>query len=229
MQVIRYRFGDFVLDPAARELSRHGERVALPLKSLDCVAYLLEQRHRAVGRDELVSAVWGRMDVSDTVISQTLRRARKALDDAGDRQVMIQTVAGFGYRWVAEVEVLEGPAVPDGTRAPDPMPETAPELEPAAVEAPAPAPAPARSPSRHLRWGLAVMAGLLVVTAAVIGWRHLEDRQTFADIEANATRVTMLPVTVQGGSPELSWIRLGAMEYGAERLRAARLQVTPTE
>lgn len=232
MQLIRYRFGDFVLDPAARELSRHGERVALPLKSLDCVVYLVEQRHRAVGRDELVSAVWGRVDVSDTVISQTLRRARKALDDAGDRQVMIRTVAGFGYRWVAEVETLEA-ASDDQATAPDDAPVLEPEPasgpEPVVLGAPASETAAVPPRARYLRWAVAVFVGLLLVTAAIIGTRHLQDRQTTAEIEANATRVTMLPVTVQGASAELSWVRLGAMEYAAERLRAARLQVTPTE
>ncbi|MEK0265952.1 winged helix-turn-helix domain-containing protein [Stenotrophomonas rhizophila] len=93
-----------------RELSRSGERLALPLKSLECVVYLVTHRERAVGRDELVSAVWGRADVSDTVITQTMRRARKALDDAGDRQTMIRTVPGFGYRWAAPVEEVDASA-----------------------------------------------------------------------------------------------------------------------
>lgn len=58
-----FRFADFQLDPAARELRQDGRRVALPPKSLECLIYLIEQRDRAVGRDELISAVWGRVDV----------------------------------------------------------------------------------------------------------------------------------------------------------------------
>src|SRR5690606_24332153 len=77
------RFGDFVLDRATRELSRGGERIALPAKAFDCVVYLLEHRGRAVGRDELIAAVWGRADVSDSVLSQTVLHARRALDDTG--------------------------------------------------------------------------------------------------------------------------------------------------
>src|SRR5207342_3621034 len=41
---------------------------------------------------------------SDTVVAQTLLRARKALDDTGDRQSLIRTVPRFGYRWVAAVQ-----------------------------------------------------------------------------------------------------------------------------
>ena len=62
-----YRFGDFQIDLAARELYRAGLPVALPPKSFDCLGYLIAHRERAVGRDELISAVWGRVDVNDAL------------------------------------------------------------------------------------------------------------------------------------------------------------------
>src|SRR5690606_11684509 len=49
----RFRFNDFELDALARELRSGGDVVALPLKSFECLVYLLEHRERAVGRDEL--------------------------------------------------------------------------------------------------------------------------------------------------------------------------------
>jgi DNA-binding winged helix-turn-helix (wHTH) protein/tetratricopeptide (TPR) repeat protein len=105
----RYLFGEFELNPASRELLRHGQPVALRPRSLECLVYLIEHRDRAVGRDELISAVWGRVDVSDTVVAQTLLRARKALDDTGNQQVMIRTLPRFGYRWVAPVREVATP------------------------------------------------------------------------------------------------------------------------
>jgi len=47
-----FQFGEFVIDPAARELWQSAQRIALPPKSFECLAYLLENRERAVGRDE---------------------------------------------------------------------------------------------------------------------------------------------------------------------------------
>src|SRR5690349_8114125 len=126
MRLTRYRFGEFELDPASRELRRDGALLSVPLKSLECLSYLVEHRERAVGRDELVSAVWGRADVSDTVITQTMRRARKALDDAGNRQTIVRTVPGFGYRWVATVELLDGAR----QEAAPPQPAQAPAMSP---------------------------------------------------------------------------------------------------
>lgn len=224
MQLTRYRFGEFVLDPAARELRRHGERVALPLKSLECVVYLVAHRQRAVGRDELVSAVWGRVDVSDTVITQTLRRARKALDDAGDRQAMIRTVAGFGYRWVAEVSE-ESELEPAAATEPLPSSEWA---ESATPPAPEPVSAPvSRAGGRG--WLFAVCAAVLLLVFVMVGDRYVHHARLKQETAAIDNRVTVLPVRVEPEGAELSWVRLGAMEYAAERLRSARLQVTPTE
>ncbi|GAB3371858.1 hypothetical protein GCM10027431_21390 [Lysobacter rhizosphaerae] len=109
----RYLFGEFELNPASRELLRNGELVALRPRALECLVYLIEHRDRAVGRDELIAAVWGRVDASDTVVAQTMLRARKALDDTGNQQVMIRTLPRFGYRWVAPIREVAIPSHAD--------------------------------------------------------------------------------------------------------------------
>ena len=107
---LKYLFGEFELNPASRELLRNGKPVALRPRSLECLIYLIEHRDRAVGRDELIAAVWGRVDATDTVVAQTLLRARKALDDTGNQQVMIRTLPRFGYRWVAPIKEVAFPS-----------------------------------------------------------------------------------------------------------------------
>ncbi|WP_367345964.1 winged helix-turn-helix domain-containing protein [Stenotrophomonas bentonitica] len=238
MRLIRYRFGEFLLDPAVRELSRAGERLPLPLKSLECLVYLVANRQRAVGRDELVSAVWGRAEVSDTVITQTMRRARKALDDAGDRQTMIRTVPGFGYRWVAEVEELdpEAPVVPPAAKASEPaavddVAPSAPESNfdsTVAAQNVAPVQHKPRRPAR-IPLLLALAALVLVLGAGAWWWTRSPAPMPGASTTATRTAATVLPVRVPAGEADASWVRLGAMEYAADRLRGAKLQVTPTE
>ncbi|HEX7768985.1 MAG TPA: winged helix-turn-helix domain-containing protein, partial [Dokdonella sp.] len=93
-----YRFGEYRLDPSARELSSAGVPATLSPKVFDVLAYLVEHRDRAVGRDELIAAVWGRTDVSDTLLGQTVLKARRAIGDTGNEQHAIRTVPRFGYR-----------------------------------------------------------------------------------------------------------------------------------
>jgi DNA-binding winged helix-turn-helix (wHTH) protein/tetratricopeptide (TPR) repeat protein len=97
-----YRFGAFSIDPAARELRRDGAAVPVAPKVFECIVYLLENRQRAIGKDELVAAVWGQVSAGDSQIAQTILRARRALDE-DDGHNVIQTLPRFGYRWVAPV------------------------------------------------------------------------------------------------------------------------------
>lgn len=103
-----YRFNDSQIDLSARELRRGDELVRVSPRIFDCIAYLLEQRERAVGRDELMAAVWGKVDVADTQLGQAILKARRAVGDSGEEQHSIRTVPRFGYRWVAAVRVFDG-------------------------------------------------------------------------------------------------------------------------
>jgi DNA-binding winged helix-turn-helix (wHTH) protein len=107
-----YRFGHCTVDPGARELRRAGELLVLSPKVFDCLAYLIEHRDRAVGRDELIAAVWGRLDVTDALLGQAMLKARRAVADSGDEQNAIRTIPRFGYRWIAEVTAERLPDLP---------------------------------------------------------------------------------------------------------------------
>jgi DNA-binding winged helix-turn-helix (wHTH) protein/tetratricopeptide (TPR) repeat protein len=206
-----FRFGDYRLDPAARELWRGAERISLPPKSFECLAYLVEHRERAVGRDELISAVWGRADVNDALLAQTLLRARRAVGDTGNEQNAIRTVPRFGYRFVAPVDVDDVPP----TVAATPMPA-------APVSA-----APAQSPQRGNRVAVIAIAAL-AVAIALVAW--FSTRHTAAPTAQVGELAVVLPVELDERSPDAAWIRLGVMDYIASRLRTdGKLAVLPSE
>src|SRR5690606_17912490 len=117
MKSVQYRFGEFRLVSATRQAWRNGEPIRLPRRVFDCIVYLLENRERAIGRDELVAAIWGRVDVADTQLSQLMRRVRRALGDDGHSQRSIETVQGFGYRWAMEAEAEPTPGGADAAGA----------------------------------------------------------------------------------------------------------------
>lgn len=84
-----YSFGDFQLDPLRRELRQKGMPVTIPSSAFDCLVYLVDHRERPVGKDELISAVWGRTTVSDNLLAQTIVRLRKTIRGTGKEKECI--------------------------------------------------------------------------------------------------------------------------------------------
>ncbi len=84
--------------------------------------HLVEHADRVVPKTELLDAVWGDRFVSESALTSRVKSARRAVGDDGDRQQVIKTIHGVGYRLVAEVEVIERdepePARPEWARQP---------------------------------------------------------------------------------------------------------------
>lgn len=102
----RYEVGSLLVDTATREL-RAGDGELLPLepRAFDLLLMLIENRDRAVSKQELLDQVWeGRM-VTDGVLTQAVAKARKVLSGATDDQ--IKTVHRVGYRFVGNVIALD--------------------------------------------------------------------------------------------------------------------------
>jgi TolB-like protein/DNA-binding winged helix-turn-helix (wHTH) protein/Tfp pilus assembly protein PilF len=99
-----FRFADCELDLGARELRRAGQPVTVQPKVLELIAYLVVHRDRAVGKAELQDAIWPGVIVTETSLTQAVRKARRALADDAELQNVIRTVHGHGYRFVAPLE-----------------------------------------------------------------------------------------------------------------------------
>ncbi len=201
------RFGAFRLDPQARELFENGERVDLPLSTIDCLIHLIRHRDRPVGRDELASAVWGRVDVSEVSLSHAIVRLRRRLGDDGNAQRVIRTVPRLGYRWVM----------------PDTVEEPAGETPAVAADAVAVAAPPARG---GLAIAVLIVGATVALAFAVFAWRMHERTSDPAPPPANSALV--LPVRVDAGA-EWAWLRLGLMDLVATELRRGGLATTPSE
>ena len=112
-----WRFAGCELDVARRELRRQGALVTVQPKVFDLIAYLLEHCDRAVDKTEIQDAIWPNVVVTETSLTQAIRKARVALGDDANLQTIIRTVHGHGYRFVAELEEGAGelPSAPLAT------------------------------------------------------------------------------------------------------------------
>jgi DNA-binding winged helix-turn-helix (wHTH) protein/tetratricopeptide (TPR) repeat protein len=182
-----YRFGNCELDADRRELRLDSSAVTMQPKAFELLLYLVRNRHRAVDKDELQDALWPRSIVTETALTRCVMKARRAVDDDADRQAIIKTVHGHGYRFIAEIRD-EPAATGPGAQ------------EPTAAQT---APAAAATASRRGRpFGI---AAVLVVAVAALWW-YLAPQAVSGDV-----RLAVLPVENATGEPELEWTRTGLM------------------
>jgi len=93
-------FGPFRLEPAERRLSRGGEPIGLSPKAFDLLVFLAQHPNKLLRKEELMEQLWPGTFVEEVNLAQNVSAIRKAL--GGDREAYIQTVAGTGYRFVAD-------------------------------------------------------------------------------------------------------------------------------
>ena len=95
-----HTFGDVVVDPASRTVTRRGESVSLSPKAFDLLLSLIRRGGRVASRMELLREVWGYgpLVLSRTVDSHIAELRRRLEDDAANPRHIV-TVFKVGYRF----------------------------------------------------------------------------------------------------------------------------------
>ncbi len=152
-----FRIGEWLVSPALNQISRNGTSARVEPKAMRVLVYLAE--HPGVtSKDQLISAVWPDVFVSDDVLPGCISALRKTLNDDARRPKIIETIHKGGYRLLLPVEPLNGNGHPH--------------LELAGVDS---------SRRRIFSYRVAVplsMVVLAVILAAAFGWgpsRHRYD------------------------------------------------------
>jgi TolB-like protein/tetratricopeptide (TPR) repeat protein len=136
---MQFRFGNCVLDPDRRELTRGPERIPVGPKVFDLLVHLVENRDRVVSKDGLLDAVWSGRIVSESTLTSHINAARKAIGDSGRDQRLIRTLARKGFRFVADVsEVQAREGSPTGSGIPQAEPQRPNGSAPATASPPGP-------------------------------------------------------------------------------------------
>ena len=115
MRAKRLRFDRFVLDLDRGCLLLDGNEITLRPKPFAVLQYLVENSGRLVSKDELFTAVWPNLTVTDDALVQSIGELRRALGDDGQR--LIRTIPRRGYRFESAVSVIvpAGPPATDAT------------------------------------------------------------------------------------------------------------------
>src|SRR5579862_4011124 len=111
----RLRFGVFEADLGAGELTKLGRLLPLQEQPFQLLAMLLEKPGVLVTREELRARLWPQTVVDfDHGLNKAIGKIRDALGDSAENPRFIQTAARRGYRFLADVTVVDTGGVETG-------------------------------------------------------------------------------------------------------------------
>lgn len=102
-----FRIGEFLVSPALNQISRNGTSARIEPKAMRVLVYLAEHPG-VVSKEQLISAVWPDVFVSEDVLPGCVSALRKTLNDSARQPRFIETIHKGGYRLLVPVERVNG-------------------------------------------------------------------------------------------------------------------------
>ncbi len=243
-----YEFGPFRLDPTERLLLRDGHPIPLTPKAFDLLLALVQRSGHLVEKRELLETVWPSSFVEEGNLSVMVYALRKAFGCDHRDHTYIETVSKKGYRFAADVRLIEYAPVPatrlSSTTASDSSPRQTIVLPPVPL-------ASTPDPSSHwvqpdslglpvARWrGVERNNGLLLLMLAFIPifatgtflWLKIstEPRPVAASQSALAHSLAVMPFTTIGEKADDMYLGLGISDALTTKLGNTRkVVIRPT-
>lgn len=90
----------FRLNTRNRTLEKNGDRVKLTQVEYSIMKLFMENPGKALSREEILDAVWGRDYLGELkIVDVNIRRLRLKIEDNPNTPSCITTVWGYGYKW----------------------------------------------------------------------------------------------------------------------------------
>ena len=101
-----FRVGDSLVQPRLARIQRGGETIQVTPRAMAVLVYLAEA-NGVVSRNDLLDAVWPRMEVTPDALSQCIVELRRAFGDDSKSPKVIETIRKMGVRLLLPVTVEE--------------------------------------------------------------------------------------------------------------------------
>ncbi len=113
---MKLRLGELTFDGESRQLLRGVEEVHLSPKAFELLKILIEQRPRALSKQELHERLWPDTFVSEVNLASLIAEIRAALGDTASEPTFIRTARRFGYAFSGDgVEAADTRAIDAAT------------------------------------------------------------------------------------------------------------------
>ena len=94
--------GPFVLNSKSRTLHKNGTPVDLTQVEFQILEFFMKNPNTALERTKILEEVWGSNYFGDVkIVDVNIRRLRMKIEEEPSNPRYLQTVWGFGYKWVA--------------------------------------------------------------------------------------------------------------------------------
>src|SRR6201992_4146051 len=103
------RFGAFEVALQSGELRKAGVKIRVQQQTMKLLEILLERPGEVITREELRSRVWADESFGDfdQAVNIAIAKLRSALGDSAENPRYIETLPKRGYRFIAEVSVVD--------------------------------------------------------------------------------------------------------------------------
>ena len=114
-----FKIGEWLVSPAVNLISKNGDGTRVEPKAMQVLVYLSEHPG-VVSKDQLISAVWPDVFVTDDVLPGCISVLRKAFQDNARQPRIIETIHKSGYRLLLPAEPVNsnGHLFPSQTAVP---------------------------------------------------------------------------------------------------------------
>ena len=93
--------GPFVLNSKSRTLTKNGKTVDLTQVEFQIMEFFMRNPNTALERSAILDEVWGSNYFGDVkIVDVNIRRLRMKIEEEPSNPRYLQTVWGFGYKWV---------------------------------------------------------------------------------------------------------------------------------
>ena len=164
------RFGTYEMGLHSGELRKAGVRIRVQQQPLRLLEILLERPGEVVTREQLRNRMWPDASFGDfdQAVNVAIAKLRAALGDSADNPRYVETLPRRGYRFIAEVAVVNPPST---------KPELASPTGSSAAEIRAPFEVPADMARRRISqlWkvlGVSVVLLLAILAVWIMFWRN---------------------------------------------------------
>jgi len=156
-----FLFDDIRVEPATFRVFKAGQAIQLEPKALRLLLFMIENRDRAVGKEEILNTVWNGTYVTENALTREIGKLRKLLGDDPKAPKYIETVHTLGYRFIADLDDASSEETP--VKAQAPQGETANSRENTA---------PKRAHSHRALKAALTIAIALGLISAIVGWKR---------------------------------------------------------